>query len=119
MSVDDRLARLEDRTGRVEQQLVETRSDVKEARADIHEILVTIQGPPREESLRGRLHRVEDNQSAAKAAEAALTAAKSFYERSSEKRFSKWEKLAGLLIAFALLLSNWLAPLLVHNHPHP
>lgn len=114
---DDRIARLEDRMGKVEQEVVATRVEVREARRDISEVLVVIQGPPRDESIRGRLHRLEDSEATAKAAEAALTMAKTVRDQSSEKRFTKREKAAGLFIAAAVLASQWLAPLIYHQ-PH-
>lgn len=115
MSVD-RLARLEDRMGRVEQEVVASGVEVREARRDIADLAVLIQGPPRDDSIRGRLHKLEDSEATAKAANAALTAAKAMYEHSSDKRFSKREKIGGVLVATALLVSQWLEPIVQHSH---
>jgi len=114
---DDRLSRLEDRIGKVEQEVVATRVEVLEARKDISELVVVIQGPPRDDSIRGRLHRLEDSEATAKAAEAALTMAKTVRDQQGERTFTKREKTAGVLIAAAVLLSQWLAPIVYHT-PH-
>jgi len=112
----DRLARLEDRMGKVEQEVVATGVEVREARRDISDLAVLIQGPPRDESIRGRLHRLEDSEATAKAANAALTAAKAMYEQSTEKRFSRREKLVGLVFAASMIASVWLEPLIQNTH---
>ena len=115
--VDDRIARLEDRMGKVEQEVVATRVEVREARIDIGELVTSIQGPPRDDSIRGRLHRLEDSEATAKAAEAALTMAKTVHAQQGERTFTRREKVAGVFIAACVLLSQWLAPLIYHQ-PH-
>lgn len=63
--------------------------------AEIAEIQREIAGPPRQESLRGRLHRLETADAAAKAATAALEAARAVQSRT----FSRREKIVGMLLA--------------------
>lgn len=101
---------------RVEQQLVETRGEVKEARADVREISVALQGPPREGSIRARIHELEGHQAAAKAAEAALEMARQIRDERGQRRFTRGEKIAGLLLALAALSLQLLTVLAVLNH---
>lgn len=115
MTIDDRLRRVEERTVRIEEQLS---SFAKDHRA----ILVTLQGPPRADSIRGRLHKLEDDRAAASAAESALAAARLINEqsrerneRSRDRRFSRREKVAGLAAAIALALPAYI-DLISHFH---
>ena len=107
----------EARQTRQEERLVRVEEKVNVLHDDLLEVKLAINGPPREESVRGRLHRLESNEAAAKAAEAALTAARALHDERSEKKFTKLDKVIGGLIAFAVLASQWLAPLLYHS-PH-
>ncbi len=50
-------------------------------------------------SIRDRIHRLEQDQSTALAARAAVDASKSLYAASRDRRFSRREKLAGLVLA--------------------
>lgn len=63
--------------------------------ADMRDLTVLIEGPPREDSLRGRLHRLESNEAAAHAAAAALEAARAMREHA----FSRGQKLIALVFA--------------------
>lgn len=62
MNPDERLARLEEQ--------------MKGMREDMAELRRSLEGPPRDESIRGRLHVLETNDAAAVAARAALEAAR-------------------------------------------
>lgn len=55
---------------------------VEDLRSDIRVVQRTIEGPPREESIRGRLHKLESNDIAAQAATAALETARTLRDRS-------------------------------------
>lgn len=116
MAPGDRIDRFEERVSKIEQKVTETNTQLHEARRDIQDILVTIQGPPRTESIRGRIHRLENSEAAAKAAQAALEAVQAVREDTTDRRLSRAEKKLGLLIAAGLLASNWLAPLIYHHH---
>lgn len=54
---------------------------VEDLRSDIRVMQRTIEGPPREESIRGRLHKLESSDVAAQAASAALETARSIRDR--------------------------------------
>lgn len=116
--IEDRMGRIEDRVERVQGQVIETRGEVREARADIQELTVLISGPPRDDSLRGRLHKLEDSEATAKAAEAALTAAKAMYERRGETLFTRRQTIAVLVFTFVMAACA-LATLAVTLSHHP
>jgi len=54
---------------------------LKDVQTDVRDLVVVIQGPPREESIRGRLHRLESADAAANAAAAALATARELHAR--------------------------------------
>lgn len=76
-------------------------SDLKQ---DVAQILVQIQGPPREDSLRGRIHKVESSTAAAKAAEAALTIARDIHAQNNERRLGTGTKLVAAGCALLTVL---------------
>lgn len=90
-SVGERLARLE-------QQMFELREDV-------HSIDRALNGPPREESFRGRLHLLETSDAAAKAAEAALSAVR-VMQRESWSSFQKVLVTGAALVAAGVSVYN-------------
>lgn len=63
--------------------------------SDVAELQRELAGPPRQDSIRGRLHRLESSDAAAKAAEAALVAARAVQGQT----FSRRQKIAGLVLA--------------------
>ena len=73
---------------------------IQDAEDDIRNIWVNIQGPPRDDSLRGRLHILEQNNAAANAATAAVEAVKLV----QRQRFTRGEKVFGLLMSIAFLV---------------
>lgn len=89
-----------ERVTRVEQMIVDTNKDV----ADLY---VIVQGPPRDESIRGRLHHLESSQVAASAAEAALIVAKQLRDDRSHRAWTKTEKLLALAISVMAVSSPW------------
>ena len=82
-------------------------SQLAAARDTLHDVVVELGGAPnglgREDarrSVRRRLHELEGDRSAAMAASAAVSASKKIYDASSDRRFSRREKLAGIVLAF-------------------
>lgn len=73
--------------------------------ADVRQILRDIHGPPREESLRGRIHILENDTAAAKAAHAALETAQAIREEQNQQTFTKREKVAALFIALVVAVT--------------
>jgi hypothetical protein len=71
---------------------------------------------PGRKSIRARIHSLEDNQTSQQLAREALQGARDLHAASAEKRFSRREKLAGLVFAFLMVISPYLAPLIIH-HP--
>ena len=90
MTADERLAVCEQR--------------IKDAEKDIAALFVMMQGPPRDESVRGRLHMLEQNNAAANAATAAVEAVKLVQSSAANQRFSRGEKLVGLAFTCAFLI---------------
>ncbi len=88
MSSDD----LRERVARLEVMLGETNADVAQLHAAVH-------GPPRIESVRGRLHLLENNNAAANAATAAIDAMKMMQEQTVTRRFTRAQIVIGLLFA--------------------
>ena len=88
MEMNERVARLEERV-----------SGLAHDVSELHEV---IHGPPYERSLRGRVHELETDRAAAKAAQAAVEAAKLVHAQASERRFTKKEKLIALAFTFAI-----------------
>lgn len=84
--------------------------------ADMVELSRVIEGPPREDSLRGRLHRLESNEAAAHAAAAALEAARALRDHT----FSRGQKLIALM--FGLVTTSCavitVITVLLHQHHH-
>jgi hypothetical protein len=66
---------------------------------DHRELYRFVHGPPREESIRGRLHILESDTVAAKAAHAALEAAQMLRQTQQVQQFTRVEKLVGLSFA--------------------
>ena len=73
---------------------------IKEAEEDIRMFRQQLDGPPRDESIRGRLHMLETSDNAAKAAAAAVEAVKLV----NRQRFTRGEKLVTLAFSFCVLL---------------
>lgn len=75
--------------------------------ADVAELFVQVQGPPRNESIRGRLHTLESSQAAASAAEAALIVAKQLRDERSHRAWTIKEKALTLVLAVLAIGSPW------------
>ena len=87
--MEERISKLEVRTDDLEE--------------DMREVKRIIDGPPRPDSLRGRLHALESDRAAARAAEAAVSAALAIRESTSERVFGKREKLIALALAVVVV----------------
>jgi hypothetical protein len=107
MSTDD----IRERLARVEVMIAAANADIAMLHADIH-------GPPRDSSVRGRLHVLEQGNAAANAAAAAVEAVKLVQQQTSLRRFSRTEKFLGLLFAAMLTGCSLTSTifLLAHNH---
>ena len=97
------------------ERLVRLEEGQKDMKEDLTAIRAQIEGPPREESLRGRVHRLESSDAAARAAQAAIIAAKGIQDRAGDRRFSRREKTVAATVGVALVLSQWVAPLIYHH----
>lgn len=69
-------------------------AEVRGLREAVTTLHVRIEGPPRKDSISGRMHTLESSEAAAKAAEAALVAAHAV----SSQSFSRRQKIAGLVL---------------------
>lgn len=98
------------------ERLVRLEEGQKDMKDDLRAIRTQIEGPPREDSLRGRLHKLEGSEAAAKAAEAALKAVTAMRLQAGDRRFSRRDKLVTAAVGVGLLVSQWVAPLIYH-HP--
>ena len=90
--------------------------------SDLHDVIIEIGGAPDQRgrdperlSVRRRLHKLESDRAAADAATAAVRAATELRQSAHEKRFSRREKIGGLLLAAAVVVSTWLSPLFFHH----
>lgn len=73
---------------------------------ELRRLRIQLEGPPRDESLRGRLHKLEQAEHAAKAATAALEAAREIRDAAGERRFSRRER---VVIVCTAVLGSLLA----------
>lgn len=78
---------------------------MRELREDVHAIGRDLHGPPREDSLRGRIHKLENNDASTRAATAALETAREL----RRTNWTWWQKtvafLVGLLVALDPILN--------------
>lgn len=95
MTPDERFAHIEGRLVRLEE--------------DMRDVAIALNGPPRAESVRGRLHLLESSELGAKAAEAALGMARELHDR----RLTKWEKLAAIGFGFIFACSSVVTTVIV------
>lgn len=91
---------------------LETRTDDLEE--DMREVKRVIDGPPRNDSIRGRLHILESDRAAATAAEAAVTAALAIRESAKERTFGKREKVIALTLASVVVVLQLLSVFYTH-----
>ena len=97
----------------IESRLAVCEQRIKEAEEDIRMLHIMLEGPPRDESVRGRLHRLEANNAAANAATAAVEAVKLV----KQQKFTRGEKLIGLVISGCFLaLQTFTLIVLVQHH---
>lgn len=92
--------------GRLEREVIEARVELRELRADIAEIKMALEGPPRDQSIRGRLHVLETSDAAAKAAEAALATARALHAERGDRGFSRKERIAAAATGLGLLVCS-------------
>lgn len=109
MAADERVARLEERTARVEQR-------VTNHGEELDSLKQRLDGPPREDSLSGRIHRLESDAVAATAAKAALEEVRKLRTEQSDRQWSRGDKIAATLIGVAIAVGPWLVPLAYHHH---
>jgi len=94
------MAEIGERMARAEQQIEDVKGDVSDIRREIF-------GPPRDDSVKGRLHVLENDRVAASAAEAALTVAKELRDDRSHRAWSTREKVAALVLSAILATSPY------------
>jgi hypothetical protein len=87
------------------------------ANADIADLYVIVQGPPRKDSLDGRLTIVETSHAAAAAAESALIVAKELRDDRTQRKWTTREKLTALVLSSLAILSPW-AMAIYYGKPH-
>jgi hypothetical protein len=68
-------------------------------RADVHRLDVSINGPPRAESVRGRLHTIESDQSAARLSLQVAQESQKMAQEAQRRAFGAVEKVALFLFA--------------------
>lgn len=88
---------------------LESRISSLEVRVDgledsIRRMRTRIEGPPREESLSGRVHKLENDASAARAAAAAIRGAEMLREQHDDRSFSRKERLLALALALVIVI---------------
>ncbi len=118
------ISHVEDQLGTVREQLAVVISNQQgvmrqlgETTETLRTVVVEIGGAPVElgrdttrRSIRRRLHDLENDRSAAQAAAAAVSASKQIYQASTDRRFSRREKFAGILLAAVVALGPYVAP---------
>ncbi len=123
------LVDLAHRVEHVEQQLAtvisnqqNVMSQLAETSDTLHDVIVEIGGAPDEigrdnnrPSVRGRIHKLESDRSAAQAATAAVAASKTIYDAATDRRFSRLEKVLGLAFAFIVAAGPYIA-LIIHSN---
>lgn len=77
--------------------------DLANLRNDLAELEVEVHGPPREHSLRGRVHTLEQSDAAARAAQAALEAARAVQDRTWSGRRQVIAFTVGLCVSGAAI----------------
>lgn len=87
------------------ERLAALEQEVKGMRRDIGELDRALNGPPRDESFRGRLHALESSDNAARAAAAAVDAVK-VMRRDGWSAFQKFLVTAAALTAAAAAIYN-------------
>ncbi len=94
---------------------------VKKMNGRQRDILIELGGVPDDigrkvtrSSIRDRLHAMENDQSTAIAARAAVSASQSLYAASSDRRFSRREKLAGIVLALIVAVGPYIT-LIIHT----
>lgn len=83
---------------------------------DLRDLVQVVLGPPKESSLHGRIHAVENDSVAAKAAQAALATAEVVRAQQNTQQFSRREKLTALGIAAVVAICAVLSLIVaIHN----
>ena len=78
-------------------------TDVKD---DLRDLSAAIHGPPRDGSIRGRVHKLENDHLAADAAATALSAAREI----RENRWTAGQQRLAVLLAVIVAVSPWVQP---------
>ena len=87
--------------------VLETRAD--NMQEEIRELVVQLEGPPRGDSLRGRVHKLENDHAAANAAAAAVEAAKLMEGRSVSWKLRLIVAAGGLIVVVCTIVSTIIA----------
>jgi hypothetical protein len=78
---------------------------IKEAEEDIRMLHQAMEGPPRDQSIRGRLHMLENSNAAALAGQAAVNAARMLTNQRKDRKFSRGETIFGVVFGAPIAAS--------------
>ena len=112
--LQQQLARLQKGQEDIVRRLDELNGKVNDTIVELGGVPGSLGRDPGRKSIRHRLHDLEDDQSAAGAARAALDAARHLHDAAAEKRFTRREKMTALTFGFLVAAGPFVAPLLYH-----
>jgi hypothetical protein len=82
---------------------------------EIDALRLRIDGPPRNDSLSGRIHSLENDRAAANAAHAALKVAEEIRKEREDRRWTRGDKILASVVALIIALSPWIHAILYGN----
>lgn len=109
MDIDTRLKNLDEGQAEILRRLDDMQEDIRNTVVEIGGVPEELGRDPRRRSIRVRLHEIENDRSAARAAAAAVSAAQQLQDSVSRDRFTRREKLAGLFFAGVIAVSPYVA----------
>jgi len=107
-SLERLFAKMEARGARLEQRVTNHGREIDALR-------LRIDGPPRNESLSGRIHSLENDRAAANAAHAALQVAEEIRRDRDDRRWTRGDKILATIVALVIALSPWVHALIYGN----
>lgn len=109
-SLDDGQLEILRHVTKIDRELADLEETLRDTVIEIGGIPDEVGRDPQRLTIRRRLHELENDKATAQAAAAAVSAATTLHKAAAEKRFSRREKLIGLLFAFAVAVGPYLAP---------
>lgn len=94
--------------------IADVANDLRKTLVEIGGVPDDIGRDPNRQSIRARLHKLENDRTTARVAATAVDAAKELRAASAEKRFTKREKTVGLVLALIVAIGPYVAPFLHH-----